>query len=792
MFNLRAGYGRAGELMLRQGHKIPSDREHSIVARAARDRDLVVVNDVTAEPDHLPNMLLPDTKSEVAVPAIVGDELLGVLDVQADEVDFFTESDLDVYRTLVGQIATAYQNARYFERQHESEAALRESAEKIRAIFNAMTDGISVSNMTGEVTDLNDALLDLHGYEQREELMGRNMMELIARDDWATATESINHTLDTGSTQNKEMLLVRKGGGVFDGEISTAILQDDEGNPTGIIAVVRDITERKRREAALRLTRASVDNAEDEIFWFDTEGNFFDVNRAACEILGYTREELLEMQVFDVDPDFPEEAWPGLVAQLREEGAVTLTSRHITKEGDIFPVEVTVNYLKFGGDEYFFSFAHDITERQRVEEERRRFTTQLRTAAEVAAQINAILDPQALLAEVVPLVQERFDLYHVHVYTLDEETDELVMRVGTGKAGRVMLEEGHKIALDRQKSLVARSARSKQPVLVNDVTQDPDFMPNPLLPDTKSEVAVPAIAGDRVLGVFDVQDDERNRFTESDLDVFTTLASQIAIAFQNAQYFEEVQRTAERLREVDRLKGEFLANMSHELRTPLNSILGYTEVILMGIDGPLNDEMKEDVDAIHKNGKHLLRLINDILDLTKIEAGRLKLEKEEVYVAPLFDDVRTNNIGYFHKQKSDIDFRVKVLDEDMRIHADRVRLTQILNNLVSNAAKFTDEGFVEMRAYREGDWACMEVEDTGIGISEDDLETVFERFRQVDGSNARRAEGTGLGLAITKHLVEMHGGHLEVHSEPDKGSIFSAYLPIYEPEAETAEEDPTG
>ena len=791
MLNLRAGYGRAGELMLRQGHKIPFDRERSIVARAARDRELVVINDVAAEPDHLPNMLLPDTKSEVAVPAIVGDELLGVLDVQADEADFFTASDLDVYRTLVGQIATAYQNARYFERQRESESALRESAEKIRAIFNAITDGISVTNMTGEITDLNEALLDLHGYEQRDELLGRNTMELIARDDWPTATQNINHTLDTGSSRDAEMLLVRQGGAVFDGEVSTALLQDDEGNPTGIISVVRDITQRKRREAALRLTRASVDNAEDEIFWFDDEGNFFDVNRAACEILGYTREELLGMQVFDVDPDFPEEAWPELLAQVRDKGAITLTSQHMTKDGVIFPVEVTVNYLKFGDQEFIFSFSHDITERQQVEKERQRFTTQLRTAAEVAAQINAILDPQELLAEVVPMVQERFDLYHVHVYILDEETNELVMRVGTGEAGRVMLEEGHKIALDRAKSLVARSARSRQPVLVNDVTQDPDFMPNPLLPDTKSEVAVPAVAGDRVIGIFDVQDDEPNRFAESDLDVFTTLASQIAIAFQNAQYFEEVQRTAERLREVDRLKGEFLANMSHELRTPLNSILGYTEVILMGIDGPLNDEMTEDVDAIHKNGKHLLRLINDILDLTKIEAGRLKLEQEEVYLAPLFDDVRTNNMGYFHKQKTDIDFRVKVFDEDMRVYADRVRLTQILNNLVSNAAKFTDDGFVEMRAYREDDWVCMEVEDTGIGIEDDDLETVFERFRQVDGSNARRAEGTGLGLAITKHLVEMHGGHLEVHSEPGKGSIFSAYFPAYDAEAEAAEEDPT-
>jgi signal transduction histidine kinase len=428
----------------------------------------------------------------------------------------------------------------------------------------------------------------------------------------------------------------------------------------------------------------------------------------------------------------------------------------------------------------------DETERKQAEAERERFTLQLRTAAELARQVNAILDPGQLLREVVAQLRDRFDLYHVHIYLLNQETGLLEMEAGSGEVGRIMLEEGHSIPFDREQSVVARAARTHELVSVEDAREEPNFMANPLLPDTRSEVAVPLIAGDRLLGVLDVQDDEPGHFVSSDLDVFSTLAGQVATALQNAAFFEELQHTAEQLREVDRLKSEFLANMSHELRTPLNSIIGYTEIMLMGINGELDADTQQDVQAIYENGQHLLRIINDILDLAKVEAGRLTLNFETVEIESVIDEVKNSAAGLLVNKP--IEFRVEVEEDLPAIEGDRVRLNQIFNNIVSNAIKFTEEGYVELRAFGEDGWIFVEVEDTGIGISEEELDGIFEKFRQADGSSTRRAEGTGLGLAITRHLVEMHGGQIEVQSQVGEGSTFTVSLPLERPEEEEQSE----
>jgi signal transduction histidine kinase len=174
----------------------------------------------------------------------------------------------------------------------------------------------------------------------------------------------------------------------------------------------------------------------------------------------------------------------------------------------------------------------------------------------------------------------------------------------------------------------------------------------------------------------------------------------------------------------------------------------------------------------------LLRLINDILDLTKIEAGRMTLTKELVDVAPILEDSRVNNLGLLHKRKTNVEIVIEADDDLPFITADRVRLGQVLNNLVSNAVKFTEKGFIYLRAHRIGDSIVVEVEDTGMGMSKEDQGKIFERFRQVDGSSTRRAEGTGLGLAITRSLVQMHGWELKLESELGKGTKFSIYIPV--------------
>jgi signal transduction histidine kinase len=227
----------------------------------------------------------------------------------------------------------------------------------------------------------------------------------------------------------------------------------------------------------------------------------------------------------------------------------------------------------------------------------------------------------------------------------------------------------------------------------------------------------------------------------------------------------------------DRLKSEFLANMSHELRTPLNSIVGYTDVLLMGIDGDLNDEMKLDVAAIQENSQTLLHIINDILDLAKIEAGRMTFELSELDIHALMEDVIRNSAGLVVNKS--VEFMLDVEKKLPAITADEGRVTQILNNLVSNATKFTEEGSITLKAFAEGsEWVVMQVADTGIGMNEEDLQVIFDEFTQADSSQTRTVEGTGLGLTITRRLVQMHGGEISVESEQGKGSTFTVKLPV--------------
>jgi CheY-like chemotaxis protein/anti-sigma regulatory factor (Ser/Thr protein kinase) len=230
---------------------------------------------------------------------------------------------------------------------------------------------------------------------------------------------------------------------------------------------------------------------------------------------------------------------------------------------------------------------------------------------------------------------------------------------------------------------------------------------------------------------------------------------------------------------MDRLKTQFLANMSHELRTPLNSIIGFSRVILKGIDGPITEQQRDDLTSIYNNGQHLLGMINDILDISKIEAGKMALIFEPVDVQQIISGVMSTAAALVRDKP--IELEQEVAPNLPIIRADGTRVRQVVLNLLSNAAKFTEEGQITLRAWADEDHITISVEDTGIGIPPEHQTTIFEEFRQVDASTTRRTGGTGLGLAISRHFVEMHGGRIWVESEPDVGSTFTFTLPITGP-----------
>jgi len=249
----------------------------------------------------------------------------------------------------------------------------------------------------------------------------------------------------------------------------------------------------------------------------------------------------------------------------------------------------------------------------------------------------------------------------------------------------------------------------------------------------------------------------------------------------------ELAAANEKLKEADRLRNEFVATISHELRTPLNSIIGFTKLMLNEIDGPLNEWQRTDLTAIYTSSQHLLSLVNDVLDFSKIAAGKMELHKEMLDFSEIVVGVISTTLALVGDKDIEL---IEEVEEDLpTVYADRVRIRQVILNLMSNAVKFTEKGSITLRAKRiteevESDghrrsmlFILCSVNDTGIGIAEGDVPTVFEEFRQLDSSTSRQAEGTGLGLPISKRLVEMHGGRLWVESKVGVGSTFSFTLP---------------
>ncbi len=295
---------------------------------------------------------------------------------------------------------------------------------------------------------------------------------------------------------------------------------------------------------------------------------------------------------------------------------------------------------------------------------------------------------------------------------------------------------------------------------------------------SRSILAVPVLTDGQVGEVMVLSRRTVRPFTEREVALVETFADQAAIAIKNVKLFTEIQQKGRELEVANRHKSEFLANMSHELRTPLNAIIGFTEVLLQGIFGPLNEKQREYQDDVLTSGKHLLTLINDILDLSKIEAGRMELEPTTFTMAAALDSGFT--IVRERAARHGIVLRADLPSDLPPVEADERKVKQILYNLLSNAVKFTpDGGRVDVLATAQDGEMRVDVMDTGIGIARDDQAKVFEEFRQVGRERSR--EGTGLGLTLTKRFVELHGGRIWLESEPGKGSTFSFTLPLRRP-----------
>ncbi|MGD8535065.1 MAG: PAS domain S-box protein, partial [Candidatus Aminicenantes bacterium] len=276
----------------------------------------------------------------------------------------------------------------------QAEEALRESEERYKTLVETSPDAVTATDLEGKITYASQQTLRLSGYKSAKELIGKSALDLIAPEERERATKNLKRILKEGIIKNEEYILLKKDGTRLSGELSGALVRDSEENPKMFIVTIRDITERKKAEETMQFMQFSIDHTADAAFWMGKDARFTYVNDAACRSLGYSRKELLNMSVHDIDPDFPAEVWSDHWKEVKRRGSFSLESHHRTKEGRVFPVEVTVNYLEFGGKEYNCAFAKDITERKQAEEALRENEERFRTMVETAPGMLMISDAQ--------------------------------------------------------------------------------------------------------------------------------------------------------------------------------------------------------------------------------------------------------------------------------------------------------------------------------------------------------------------------------------------------------------
>jgi signal transduction histidine kinase len=327
-----------------------------------------------------------------------------------------------------------------------------------------------------------------------------------------------------------------------------------------------------------------------------------------------------------------------------------------------------------------------------------------------------------------------------------------------------------------------RAATVRAPVQVPNILEEHESSATHVRPmlarlGYRSVLAVPLLREERILGALTVWRKDAGSFSTEVVNLLQTFATQSALAIQNARLFREIEDKSRQIEAANRHKSEFLANMSHELRTPLNAIIGFSEVLGERLFGELNEKQAEYTEDILTSGRHLLSLINEILDLSKVEAGRMELEVAAFDLPLAIDNART--FVRERATKHGITLDVSVDDRLGDFVGDERKIKQILLNLLSNAVKFTPEGGrIGINAKQTNGAVEISVTDTGIGIAPEDQPKIFEEFRQVNADYAHKSEGTGLGLTLAKKFVELHGGRIWVESEMGKGSKFTFTLPL--------------
>jgi PAS domain S-box-containing protein len=685
-----------------------------------------------------------------------------------------------------------YQQARAIEERIRDKEALeaqkrdlQQSSRKLQTIIDTIGDGITLSDSRGQFSIYNHQMGRITGYSMEEVNRSGSLMQLLYPDpaDHRAVLEDLALLEKHGESRNVETTITAKDGSYRTVSISSVIIEL-EGIQQYLTAW-HDITNRKQ------LTDALIESEKRLLSLIETTNEGFSaidpvtratimVNQSLCRMLGYSREELLGRNTIEFVAQEQREA---LLQQYR---LITETDHRsyeldlVTKEGIHLPTHFSASTLRDdnGKPVLAYAFITDISERKRSEQ---RLESLVRISQFETDNTAKLLD--YALKEALQLTGSAIG----YVYHYDADTELFTLDAySTNVMQECTLKEVKNCYELEMTGLWGEAVRQRRPIVLNDFQAVHPLKKG--YPEghaiLKRYLTLPVLVKNRIVGVVGVANKPTD-YNQTDLLQLTLLMDAVWKMVERISINQELRKAKETAEAASQAKSTFLANMSHELRTPLNSIIGFTELIHDGITGPVTEVQQEYLGNVLTSSRHLLQIISEILDLSRIEAGKLNLELAPVSLDGLLLQVQS----MFAEQARCNGVLLTVTPEHPRgmlLTADEVKLRQVIINLVANALKFTrNGGSVEIcttvyEQHPDGAFLKLAVSDTGIGIRDEDLPKLFQEFSQIEPVMTRNKEGTGLGLALSKRLVELHGGKISVISSFGNGSTFSVILPLTE------------
>ena len=687
----------------------------TVVGRAVLTKQVARIVDAWADPlyEKKSDAQVGGVRSMIGVPLMREDEPIGVIALARNRVEPFTDREIELVATFADQAVIAIENVRLFEAEQQRTRELTESLEQQTATAEVLQ---VISSSPGDLEPVFAAMLE----------KATQLCEAVFGILWLRDGEQFHAAAVHGTSAAYV-------------EIARRPVRPLPSNPLGRmlrgerLIVSADVAEEEAYRTGDPVRRAMVDLAG---------------ARSAIQVALVKDDVLLgSLTVYrqEVRPFTQKQ-----IALLQSFAAQAVIAIENTR---------LLNELRARTDELGRSVG------------------ELRALGEVSQAVNSTLDLETVLATIVAKAVQLSGTEAGAIYVFDEQAREFHLRATYGMDQELIDALTHqRLGLDEPNVDLA-FARS-EPIQVADLRQDARSAANEIVlrAGYRARLMAPLMRGDDIVGMLVVRRRAPGAFAPNTVELMKTFAAQSVLAIQNARLFREIEDKGRQLEVASKHKSQFLANMSHELRTPLNAILGYTELILDNIYGEAPEKMRHVLERVQANGKHLLGLINDVLDLSKIEAGQLTLSLSDYSLAELVQGVYVA-VEPLAAQKS-LALRTKIAQGLPVGRGDERRLAQVLLNLVGNAIKFTETGEVAIEASHADGAFNVAVRDSGPGIAAADQTKIFEEFQQVDNTSTRQKGGTGLGLAISRRIVEMHGGRILVDSELGKGSTFTITLPV--------------